>query len=166
MTGKQLTEIIETQLPVKVYGCIPKLEEFRLASRHLGLVTPYELSGIREDLEALGRAIQEYVDMEALLELASKASDIEDEVPGEWQEDLSSHAGQGLTIGVAFDRAFCFYYKDNLEVAWRNLAVNLYGSVHWRTRHFQNKWMRCYWVADTQKFMQSSYRKIPVCVRT
>lgn len=116
MTGKQLTEIIETQLPVKVYGCIPKLEEFRLASRHLGLVTPYELSGIREDLEVLGRVIQEYVDIEALLELASKASDIEDEVPEEWRQDLLSHVGQGITIGVAFDQAFCFYYKDNLEL--------------------------------------------------
>lgn len=116
MTGKQLTEIIEKQLPVKVYGCIPKLEEFTLASRHLGLVTPYELSGIRQDLESLGRVIQEYVDIKGLMELASKAPDLEDEVPKEWRQDLSSHVGQGLTIGVAFDRAFCFYYKDNLEL--------------------------------------------------
>ena len=116
MTGKQLTEIIEKQLPVKVYGCIPKLEEFTLASRHLGLVTPYELSGIRQDLESLGRVIQEYVDIQGLMELASKAPDLEDQVPKEWRQDLLSHAGQGLTIGVAFDRAFCFYYKDNLEL--------------------------------------------------
>ena len=116
MTGKQLTEIIEKQLPVKVYGCIPKLEEFTLASRHLGLVTPYELSGIRQDLESLGRVIQEYVDIKGLMELASKAPDLEDEVPKEWRQDLLSSAGQGINIGVAFDRAFCFYYKDNLEL--------------------------------------------------
>ena len=116
MTGKQLTEIIEKQLPVKVYGCIPKLEEFTLASRHLGLVTPYELSGIRQDLESLGQVIQEYVDIKGLMELASKAPDLEDEVPKEWRKDLLSHAGQGINIGVAFDRAFCFYYKDNLEL--------------------------------------------------
>lgn len=116
MTGKQLTEIIESQLPVKVYGCIPKLEEFQLASRHLGLVTPYERSDIGEHLEVLGRTIQEYVDMRALIELANKAPDIEDRIPKEWRKDLESHAGQGVTIGVAFDRAFCFYYKENLEL--------------------------------------------------
>lgn len=116
MTGKQLTEMIEKQLPVKVYGCIPKLEEFTLASRHLGLVTPNELSGIRKDLESLGQVIQEYVDIKGLMDLASKAPDLEAQVPKEWCKDLESHVGQGLTIGVAFDRAFCFYYKDNLEL--------------------------------------------------
>lgn len=114
MTGKKLREVIEKELPVKVYGCIPKLEEFTLASRHLGLVTPYELSGIKKDLEALGKAINQHMDIQGLMELGRKAPDLEDEVPKEWQDALSSKAGEGLNIGLAFDRAFCFYYKDNL----------------------------------------------------
>ena len=116
MTGKQLKEMIEKQLPVKVYGCIPKLEEFSLASRHLGLVTPHELSDIRKDVKALGQVMQEYVDIKGLLQLAHRAPDLEDSVPKEWGEYLSSRPGQGLTLGIAFDPAFCFYYKDNLEL--------------------------------------------------
>lgn len=116
MTGQQLKEIIENQLPVKVYGCIPKLEEFTLASRHLGLVTPYELSHIRKDVKVLGSLIQEYVDIKGLIQLANTAPELEDDIPKEWSQYLSTRPGQGLNLGVAFDSAFCFYYKDNLEL--------------------------------------------------
>lgn len=124
MTGKQLTEIIEKQLPIKVYGCIPKLEEFTLASRHLGLVTPYELNDIRESLDKLGKVIQEYVDVKALIELANETSVLETDIPVDWNKHLLSKAGDGINIAVAFDRAFCFYYKENLELL-QDLGCNL-----------------------------------------
>lgn len=116
MTGKTLASIIEEQLPVKVYGCIPKLEEFTLASRHLGLVTPYELEDVKESLEQLGKAIQEYVDIKGLLELAQTAPNVESDMPDEWSKYISSKAGEGINVALAFDNAFCFYYKENLEL--------------------------------------------------
>lgn len=116
MTGKMLAEVIEKELPVKVYGCIPKLTEFQLSSRHLGLVTPNELKNLQEDLDKLGEAIRECVDIEALVSLANTASDISEEIPDQWKEHLRGKSGNGLRIAVAWDKAFCFYYKENLNL--------------------------------------------------
>jgi len=124
MTGKQLTKIIEEQLPVKVYGCIPYLQEFTLASRHLGLITPYELDGMKESLEQLGIEIQKHVDMEGLLQLAATAPDIEDDIPESLSRFIPSNVGDGINVAVAFDKAFCFYYKENLELL-KEVGCNL-----------------------------------------
>lgn len=116
MTGKMLTEVIERQLPIKVYGCIPDLPEFHLSSRHLGLVTPFELEKLQKDLEKLGEIIRECVDMEGLVALAKSASEVSDEIPKEWKEHLQEKPGKGIRIAVAWDKAFCFYYKENLNL--------------------------------------------------
>jgi len=126
MTGKMLTEIVERELPIKVYGCVPTLSGFKLASRHLGLVTPFELEQIQEDMRRLGEEISKYVKMDELLELASLAPDLEDEMPMEWKDEIEAfqqsqgtknlEEGRKLRIGVAKDKAFCFYYQDNLEI--------------------------------------------------
>lgn len=124
MTGKMLTEIIEKELPVKVYGCVPQLKDFTLASRHLGLVTPYELEHIEKDMEALGEVIEETVLLDELLRLAGKAPDVSTVVPKEVEDVLEEgkknlgiwEEKKSFRIAVARDKAFCFYYKDNLEL--------------------------------------------------
>lgn len=116
MTGKMLTEIIEHELPVKVYGCIPKLAHFQLPGRHLGLVTPLELKELQSGLAKLGKVIAEHVDLDGLIALAGTAPSLREEIPSEWKRALDSKAGLGIRIGVAWDKAFCFYYKENLKL--------------------------------------------------
>ncbi|SES63761.1 cobyrinate a,c-diamide synthase [[Clostridium] polysaccharolyticum] len=116
MTGIRLKEVIEKELPVNVYGCIPALSEFKLSSRHLGLVTPFELEQIQTDLARLGTQMAEYLDLEGILALAKSAPPIHEKQPKEREEMLASKAGKGLRVGVAWDKAFCFYYKENLRM--------------------------------------------------
>lgn len=122
MTGKMLTEIIERELPIKVYGCVPTFTDFQLASRHLGLVTPYELGEIQADIDQLGKEIAKYISIEELRKLAETAEALDSDMPDAWRQDIQdftnemSSKGKKLRVGVAWDKAFCFYYKDNLKL--------------------------------------------------
>ena len=123
MTGKMMTEMIERELHIKVYGCIPFLKEFRLESRHLGLVTPYELENIQKDIDTLGSIIEEKVLLDELIALAEETVPLEEKMPDSLENIIKEAANQiktgknekKLRIAVGWDKAFCFYYKDNLE---------------------------------------------------
>lgn len=110
--------MIESQLFVKVIGYVPQLVDAQLESRHLGLVTPQEIEGIQQQLQKLGQIMEKSIDMKALLHVAKDAEELE---VTEWNELVApiyekQSEQQKLRIGVAYDSAFCFYYKDNLEL--------------------------------------------------
>lgn len=118
-TSKAMAERLKPEieaLGVKVYGYLPECEEGRLDSRHLGLVLPGEIGGLKEKLKQLAETMEATIDIQGLLELARSASPlltsdsfVEENVPiGEEQEQVS--------IGIAMDDAFCFYYQENLEL--------------------------------------------------
>lgn len=121
MTGRSLKTVIEESLPVKVYGCVPNIEEFTIPSRHLGLVTPLEIDDIYKDIEKLGELMEKYVDLQAIMELADTAPFVDKSVPSEWEkyEKIWNNNLKKLKIAVAFDKAFCFYYRDNLNLLER-----------------------------------------------
>lgn len=98
----------ETGLPV--VGCLPRLENCTLSSRHLGLLLPEEIAGLEEKIDRLANQLEETVDVPRLLALASTAPD--------WTAELSppvSPAEDAPVVAVARDEAFCFYYQANLE---------------------------------------------------
>lgn len=105
-------EMIEESLPVKVLGYMPVLSEGVLESRHLGLVTAAEVEDLDQTLETLADVMAETIDLDELLELAGQASVLS------WEDEALPHAGRynGLRIAVAKDKAFCFYYEDNLDI--------------------------------------------------
>lgn len=101
----QLTE----QLGIRAYGYIPQLSGMELPSRHLGLVTPGELTGLHNYVDTLARKIEETVDLDGLLALAQGAPELM------WEERTLPQLSRGLHISVAWDEAFCFLYEDNLN---------------------------------------------------
>ncbi len=108
--GDRLAGIIERECGVPVYGALPKLPHLALESRHLGLVTPDGVSGLREKAEELAHTLEEHSDLDALLTLAGSAPRLEGKLP-----ELSPIA-RGVPIAVARDEAFCFYYQENLDL--------------------------------------------------
>lgn len=107
----RVKEQIETELPVKVLGYVPQAEEYVIESRHLGLVTPDEIEGLKEKLCGLAGVLEQTLDMEGMLQIAHQAEEIS------WQKpQLPRLSGKTVTIGIARDEAFCFYYRDNLEL--------------------------------------------------
>jgi len=101
--------IIETNTDVKVYGYMPNLENCKLESRHLGLITAQEIGNLESIVSELGNTALNTIDLDGLLELAEKADYIE-------YDDIKINKLDDVKIAVAYDKAFCFYYEDSLNL--------------------------------------------------
>ena len=71
------------ELGVRALGYVPVVSDCVIESRHLGLVLPEEVPELKERLEKLSKILEETLDIEGILSLASGAGDLS--VP----EDLS-----------------------------------------------------------------------------
>lgn len=106
----ELKELIESQLPVKVYGYVPVIKDFVLESRHLGLIMPDEVAGLSQKVNGLANIMEETLDIDGLIALAGTAPE------PEYIKPMIPRAAEEAVIAVARDSAFCFYYQDNLDV--------------------------------------------------
>ena len=70
-----LKEKIEQQTGIRLLGYVPRMDDCVIESRHLGLVTPDEISGLQESLKKLSTVLEECIDFEELLSLAQEAED-------------------------------------------------------------------------------------------
>ncbi len=105
---------VENTFEVKVLGFMPKVPEAALESRHLGLITADEIEGLERKLKILGGHAEKTVDIDGLLAAAGLAEAFETELP-----DFEPVSGGKFTVAVAFDKAFCFYYRDNFDLLKR-----------------------------------------------
>ena len=105
------------ELGVQVLGYVPVVADCVIESRHLGLVLPEEVPELKNRLRALAKILEETLDMEAILRLASGASELEmlEDLTGE-DETFAYRTPETVRIGVADDEAFCFFYKDNFRL--------------------------------------------------
>lgn len=99
---------------LKALGYFPKLDKGQLESRHLGLVTAQEVTDLKEKLQYLAQMAEKYLDIDALLELGKEFYD--DERQYSYMKKDAVYGYDSLRVAVARDRAFCFYYEDNLEL--------------------------------------------------
>ena len=123
---RQLEPVIEERCGIPVLGFVPKVTECVIESRHLGLVTPAELTDLQERIEKLAEILADTLDLDAIIRLAGEAADISwtplaQFLPQEYQGQKKNAEGkavqtEALRIGVARDEAFCFYYEDNLDL--------------------------------------------------
>ncbi|TCD48313.1 cobyrinate a,c-diamide synthase [Chlorobium sp. N1] len=114
-------QAIERYCGIPVLGALPLDESLVIPERHLGLTTVAESGeGGLESIARAADAIRRCCDMDAILQLFSSAPPfLFDEDPaGEGEQSLSGRA----RIGVFRDRAFCFYYPENLEALERRGA--------------------------------------------
>ncbi len=117
---KVIRQAVANATDVPVLGVVPRLRDQNLPSRHLGLVTAMEHPNTEEALAKVGKAVSEHVDISALVELASKATALE---PVEAIPETAPDQAR-VRIGVLKDRAFTFYYPENLE-ALENAGAEL-----------------------------------------
>lgn len=65
MTCRMLTPKIESELGICVFGYVPKIADWHLESRHLGLVLPDEISDLREQMQRLADILEKTLDIES-----------------------------------------------------------------------------------------------------
>ena len=117
MLYPRMKKLAEEQLGVEVLGYVPKVEDCVIESRHLGLVLPEEIKDLKGRLKKLAGVLEETLEIDRILALAEKAPDLN--VPESLDQKnpaFDFHLPQKLKIGVARDEAFCFFYRDNLEL--------------------------------------------------
>lgn len=107
----EMKELIELRLPVRVLGYVSKLTEFTWDSRHLGLLMPEEIGGLKEKLNRLAKQLEKTLDLDTFMALAYEAPDLEYVAP-----KIPQPEQKGVRIAVARDEAFCFTYRENLRL--------------------------------------------------
>ena len=105
-----MREAIESATGVPVVGAIPRLTgDDPLPGRHLGLLTAVEHPRRDEAIDRAAAAVAKTVDLRRITAIAAAAPvvqiDVAERRPGRAR----------VTIGYLTDRAFSFYYPENLE---------------------------------------------------
>lgn len=131
MVGERLRPEIE-KLGVRYLGAVPICETMDIKSRHLGLTMPQEQSELRGHLNAFAKQLEEYLDVDGILELAGYSGEKLPEA-GKTEQSNQTDLNQEETkqdeirpidsesepptrrMAVAMDEAFCFYYQENLD---------------------------------------------------
>jgi len=94
---------------VPVIGAIPRIQTMELPSRHLGLVTASEQDDPSGVVARVAEVVETYIDLDAVVKIAGTAPDLA--VPPSPSPETVGHA----RVGVLRDKAFTFYYPENLE---------------------------------------------------
>lgn len=124
MLYPRIKELIERECAVPVLGYVPPLDFLRLESRHLGLVLPDEVEGLRGQLDRLAAVLEETLDWEQIEALAGGTpeygSGTAEAAPGVPEAALAKPAAAApFRLAVAWDEAFCFYYRENFRLLER-----------------------------------------------
>ncbi len=104
---------------VKPLGHLPPMPDCAFESRHLGLVTAGEIADVRAKLNRLAAQAEQSIDLDGLLALAGESE------PVRYAPPVVRKFETPVRVAVAMDRAFCFYYRDNLELL-REMGAELY----------------------------------------
>ena len=115
-----LKTAIEHYCAVPVLGYVPRVDGVALPERHLGLVTARESVVNQQSWQDFAARLERTLDIDRLLAL----SHLQALPPGEWPERPAPNAGEGLTLAMADDEAFNFYYPDNVALLART-GVNI-----------------------------------------
>jgi len=105
---------------VAVLGYIPRDLNFEIPHRHLGLTVAEENPISQENLERLGDVVLEHISVERVVELVARSTVLSFPLVGNLsaadEEGLrTSRNDNKIKIAIAHDKAFCFYYEDNLD---------------------------------------------------
>ena len=111
---KMLKEAIEERTGLPVLGRLTRDKKIQIPERHLGLIPDWDNENINRVLENLTEQIEKYIDMEAICYISGRSRTLE---IGE-KKIFSQKTGKDpfVKIAVARDKAFHFYYEDNLDL--------------------------------------------------
>ncbi len=107
---------------IPVLGYLPRDLDFTIPHRHLGLTIAEEAPFSKKEINKLADAVIEYIDIEAIMNGQEARGKGQGEQPK--TENIFSPltprpldpSTPSVKIAVAYDRAFCFYYEDNMEL--------------------------------------------------
>ncbi len=122
--------MLEEELPVPIIGFFPTRKDIHLESRHLGLMLPEEIEDLENQLDAAADQFLETAGLDQLLAIADQAKALPDPFAGS-SEGKTSEEAPILTLAVARDEAFCFYYEANMRAfRKRGVEIRYFSPLH------------------------------------
>lgn len=106
-----VAEAIETHCQAEILGYLPRTLEFTMPSRHLGLHMGEESPITERSIEKLGDAITKHINLDRFVEIAGLTKQ-----PVREMREKKVPEKTRMRLGVARDKAFCFYYEDNFDL--------------------------------------------------
>jgi cobyrinic acid a,c-diamide synthase len=105
-----IRDAVKKHCTTEILGFFPRDNEFTIPERHLGLHMGDESPLNEEQVKTLAMAIEEYIDIDHLLQLNMVKNS------GKLKKATNRQIDQRVTLAVARDQAFCFYYQDNFDL--------------------------------------------------
>ncbi len=106
---ERLKKTVENQCGIPVLGYLPTDPDIALESRYLGLITATEIEGLQAKMQKLAAQAEKTVEIDRILALMQTAPALE-------APPLKVGKRGSFRLAVAKDKAFCFYYRANLEL--------------------------------------------------
>lgn len=112
---------VEKYCGVEVLGYFPPNNEFSLESRHLGLVPSVEIESLKTKFSNLADEIEKYINIDRIVEISES-----EEVETSFEVDsfIKKYKVENKSIAIAYDKAFNFYYRENIDLL-RDLGLNI-----------------------------------------
>jgi len=126
-----IARAIEQHCGIPVLGALPRDDRLAIRERHLGIVPLQEQAEAATVIDRIGGVFRQYADVGRIVEIARGA----DGLPRFARNDrgtaaVASQAKQSsitqARIGVLADKAFSFYYPENLDALQQNGAQLIY----------------------------------------
>ena len=124
----KLRNAVEQYCGIPVVGSIPKDQDLRIMERHLGLIPSLESGEAEELVERIGRKLESRFNLDKILSMArsskapqapslpAKKRELKKSLPLSPRRRARGTADtKKVRIGIIRDRAFNFYYPENLE---------------------------------------------------
>lgn len=103
-----LSGAVQELAGIRSLGYLPRDEHLRIPERQLGLITAGEYEMPEATIAYLASLVENHIEVDLLLALSTRYA-------SEAAESSVTQSEPSVRIGVAQDRAFCFYYEDNLD---------------------------------------------------
>jgi cobyrinic acid a,c-diamide synthase len=125
---RTIVKALEQHCGIPVLGALPRDERLGIRERHLGIVPLQEQAEAAAMIDRMGSMFKKYTDIDRILNIARGADRLpsfarNDEVNGRndsfeiviARSKATKQSKPRVTIGVLADKAFTFYYPENLE---------------------------------------------------
>ncbi|SFL11254.1 cobyrinic acid a,c-diamide synthase [Paenibacillus sp. 1_12] len=123
-----VSDAIEQECGIPVLGYLLRDDQISMPERHLGLVPSIERGELQPFFDGLSTLISSTVDVQRIWELAeSPEVELSKDSPRMFMPADSLPKPQ-VTIAVARDAAFNFYYQENIDLLQANGANCIYFS--------------------------------------
>jgi cobyrinic acid a,c-diamide synthase len=110
--GNIIRNSIEHHIGLPVLGELPNLD-LKMPERHLGLTTVYETGDFDRKIEFLGDIAERHLDLDNILKIARDTSPLPFPPKRQSHKPVDEKATK-VRIGIIKDKAFQFYYPENL----------------------------------------------------